>query len=291
MMTQSTFRLSTPCVTLAAALVLAACGSQAGGSAGVQTGVDSGAASSDGGADSSTTADVDNTDSGSATVDAGNTSGAQDAAPAADAGGATDAAADVAVAVDAGSEPDIVEPKPDVVVAPDTGSAPDTATTGWGAGMCPVGGKSIGFGVGQELGDLPIQDCDTGVIRSIKEVCGAKATWIFVAHTHCPTCRATAQYTAKVAKQLVDKDVAVVHVVHVDDYQSCPSWRKKYGLEGIDNLRVYLDKSGAAWNAIKTKNYTAPHAFAGPNRVITYKQHGLSSNGVLQKVNQALASK
>lgn len=218
-------------------------------------------------------ADVD----ASAVKDAG-----QDAGAVGDASAAMDATPDP---TDAGATPDAGDP------VPDAASAEDVVDGGWGPALCPVDGPPAGFGIGQTLGDLPVQDCDTGKMRTIKEVCGAKATWVFVAHSHCPTCRATATYTAQVAKQVADKGVAVVHVVQIDDSQTCPSWRKKYGLEGIENLHVYTDTTGIAWQSIKTSNYTAPHAFANGGRVITYKKHGLSSQAVMQKINEALASK
>lgn len=181
--------------------------------------------------------------------------------------------------------------------AADSGSPEVDASTpvdaapieGWGAEHCPTGGPAEGFAVGQPIGDLVVEDCETGAKASIDEVCGASAAWVFVAHTHCPTCRATAKYTANVAKAVASKGVAVVHVVHQDDSVTCAQWKKIYGLEGIPNLKVYADPSGAAWSALKTKSYTAPHAFVDGERVITYKEHGLDEKTVLAKIDEALA--
>ena len=162
------------------------------------------------------------------------------------------------------------------------------AITPWGAAQCATGGPAVGFAVGQRLGDLPIQDCDTGEVRSISEVCGAKAAWIFVAHSHCPTCIATADYSSEVAAAVQSKDVAVVHIVHIDTATTCAAWRKKYALEGLSNVRVYADKSGAAWAALKLQNYTAIHAFTDAGQVVRHKAHGLSSSQVTKQIDAAL---
>lgn len=285
-------KFAQPCVALLSMVMVVGCGAEAN------------VATAPAGQDATTAGDSATVD-GSALDGSAVNGGVADAGGAQDAGGTVDTAAVVDAGTDGSSAEDAtsddtgaVPDATDAGAAPDAGSpAPDSASggdavdMGWGPAQCPVGGPPSGFGIGQTLGDLPVQDCDTGKVRTIKEVCGAKATWVFVAHSHCPTCRATATYTAQVAKQVADKGVAVVHVVQIDDGQTCPSWRKKYGLEGIKNLRVYTDTSGKAWQSIKTSNYTAPHAFADGGRVITYKKHGLSSQAVIQKINEALAGK
>lgn len=172
--------------------------------------------------------------------------------------------------------------------AQDTGENTVGDNFGWGPEKCANSGPKLGFGIGDRLGHIAVQDCDTGATRTLDEVCGADATWLFVAHSHCPTCNATAKYTADLAQQYAGKNVAVVHVVYIDDGQSCPSWREKHGLAGIPNLKVYLDKTGASWSKIKTKPYTAPHAIMTKDRVITYKAHGLSGAGVKAQLDKAL---
>jgi len=160
---------------------------------------------------------------------------------------------------------------------------------GWGPTMCPKV-DAQGFGVGQSIGALQLKDCDTGEVRTINEACGAKAGWLFVAHSHCPTCQATANYTAAVAAAVAADDVAVLHVLYVDDATTCQGWRSKYGLDLPPNVRFYVDPTGAAWQAIKIKNYTAPHVFFNKNRIITYKEHGLSSASVKAQIQKAAAT-
>ncbi|GEM_PF-2554476 len=214
------------------------------------------------------------TDSGATSNDSGST--------AADTASTSSSADAGSVAVDAG------QPAPDIQVATDTGKTSGGSKGGWGPEHCATKGPPLGYKLGNRLADVPVQDCDTGAVRSIKEVCGAQKTWLFVAHTHCPTCQMTASYTAKLAKELASDGVAVVHVVHVDDHQTCPGWRKQYGLEGIGNLKVYLDKTGAAWSKIKTAPYTAAHAIMGKDQIISYKGHGLSAAVVKKKLALAL---
>jgi hypothetical protein len=167
---------------------------------------------------------------------------------------------------------------------------PSPATPeGWGAATCPVGGAE-GFAVGDRLGDVPVRDCLTGEIASLNEVCGASATWIFAAHTHCPTCQATASYTDDVANAVATKNVAVVQLVYDDNGTSCAKWRDAYKLGGFPHVRVYEDKNGQAFDLLKKSNYTAAHVFLNKDRRITYKEHGLSKANVLARVEEALTA-
>lgn len=162
----------------------------------------------------------------------------------------------------------------------------------WGPEHCPgVGALTRGFEVGNAIGDLGLKDCDSGATASIDDVCGAAATWIFIAHTHCPTCRATAAFTDSVAAEVADKNVAIVHVVHDDDGTSCAEWRAAYDLAGLANVHVYADPDGSAWAKLKADDYTAPSAFLDARRVITFKEHGLSQRAVLSQIDAALAAK
>lgn len=233
---------------------------------------DAGAAATDTGAVATDGGQVDAGGGVNADTDAG--SGGDASAEDADSmdAGATDAGSMDAGAADAGSV--------------DAGG--EQSLFSWGPKQCKKAGSGVGYDVGQQLGDLTVTDCDTGATRSIEEICGADATWLFVAHSHCPTCQATAGYTKKLATDLANKNIAIVHVVQIDDSQTCPGWRKAYGLAGLPNVRVYRENTGAAWKSIKTKNYTAPHVIMGPDRVITFKAHGLSSSAVKSKLLAAM---
>ncbi|HRG95147.1 MAG TPA: redoxin family protein [Polyangiaceae bacterium] len=174
--------------------------------------------------------------------------------------------------------------------APPASAPPATppAPAGWGAAFCPSA-TNKGFAVGDTLGDLVVKDCDTGAAATLDEVCGAKATWIFAAHTHCPTCQATAGFTDDVAAAVAAKDVAVVQLVYSDNGTTCAQWKQAYKLAGIANVRVYEDPGGRAFQRLAVTNYTAVSAFLGKDRVITHKEHGLSKTAVLREIDAALA--
>lgn len=177
---------------------------------------------------------------------------------------------------------------------PATDATPATSTTpglpaGWGAEACVAPKGEVGFAIGESLGELGIKDCDTGASATIDEVCGASATWIFAAHTHCPTCQATAGFTDDVATAVANKNVAVVQLVYDDNGTTCAEWRDNYKLAGITNVRVYADPGGKAFAKLKISNYTAASAFIDEDRVITYKEHGLSKAKVLAQIEAALA--
>jgi len=143
--------------------------------------------------------------------------------------------------------------------------------------------------VGDSLAEVPVRDCDTGAPATLADACGAKATWIFAAHTHCPTCRSTAGFTDQVAAAVANKGVAVVHLVYDDNGTSCAKWREAYKLAGIPNVYVYDDPGGAAFAKLKTSSYTAPSVFLNKDRVVTFKEHGLSESAVLMQIEGALA--
>ena len=147
----------------------------------------------------------------------------------------------------------------------------------------------MGLAVGDVIGPLPVEDCDTGEPASIDVTCGASAAWIFAAHTHCPTCKATAGFTDEVAAMMSDRNVAIIHTVYDDSGVSCAAWRQAYALSGLSNVRVFRDPGGAVWAKLKTSNYTAPSAFLDRNRVITHKAHGLDREAVLTMLEEALA--
>ncbi len=95
----------------------------------------------------------------------------------------------------------------------------------WGPEACPAAPGGVGYSVGDSLGELTVVDCDTGEPRSLDELCGASATWIFTAHSHCPTCKATAGFTPSVAKQVAEKNVAIAHIMYDDNGTTCAAWK------------------------------------------------------------------
>lgn len=143
--------------------------------------------------------------------------------------------------------------------------------------------------MGQRVGALVLKDCETGEATTLDELCGAEATWIFLAHTHCPTCKSTAGFTDTVAEAVASKNVAIAHIMYDDDGTSCTQWKETYKLGGLPNVRVYEDPTEAAWQKLKSSNFTAPSVFLDRDRVITFKAHGLSQSKVLTQIDAALA--
>jgi len=196
------------------------------------------------------------------------------------------------------SQPNVVADTSDVPAdgedaAAGSAEVPDAAMVAppdWGPTHCPAktDEPATGFAVGERIGKLAVKDCDTGAAATIDDACGAAATWIFVAHTHCPTCRATAGFADSIATSYADKNVAIVQIVHDDSGVSCATWRETYGLAGLPNVKVYADPTGAVWSALKTSNYTAPSAFLDRERIITFKAHGLTQSAVANHIDAAL---
>ena len=187
-----------------------------------------------------------------------------------------------------GQAPTSSPPAATTPTTPPSTTAPGGRPAGWGPQACPAAANP-GFAVGQTLGDLGVRDCETGAPASVSDTCGAKATWIFAAHTHCPTCRSTAGFTDEVANAVASKDVAVVHLVYDDNGTSCAEWKAAYKLAGLTNVYVYDDPKGVAFDKLKAESYTAPSVFLDKNRVVTFKEHGLSRAQVLEQIDSALA--
>lgn len=155
-------------------------------------------------------------------------------------------------------------------------------------GACGTTGKT-GYALGDVLGPLPVRDCLTGELTTLDEVCSASATWVFAAHTHCPTCKATAGFTDEIAKAVADQNVAIVHTVYDDNGTSCETWKKTYGLASYANVRVFADPGGAVFDKVKSQSYTAPSLFLRADRTITHKEHGMSKAAVLAQIGNDLA--
>jgi hypothetical protein len=64
---------------------------------------------------------------------------------------------------------------------------------------------------------------------------------------------------------------------------------QEYKLAGLTNVKVYADPGGAVFRKLKVSNFTAVSAFLSKDRVVTYKEHGLSKAQVLSQIDTALA--
>jgi len=121
------------------------------------------------------------------------------------------------------------------------GSTPINPTNpAWGASKCPAlpAGKQSGLDTGQQLAQLTVKDCD-GNDYALENVCGASATWLFVAHGWCPYCRNATKSSEALLASYAGKNVAFVNVL-VQNAQSqpptmvdCKAWRDTYKLTNV----------------------------------------------------------
>ena len=191
-----------------------------------------------------------------------------------------------------------VAPAPTPAPGPDETSEPaptGTATPtnpAWGANKCPAlpAGITSGVAVGQQLKKLVVKDCD-GNDYPLENVCGAPATWIFVAHGWCPHCQAATASSEEVLASYAGKNVAAVNVL-VQNAQNkaptaadCKAWKKAYGLA---NVIALYDPKGVT-EALYDEGYTALNVFIDEDRVIRSKFHGESETTINAGIDAALA--
>jgi hypothetical protein len=110
----------------------------------------------------------------------------------------------------------------------------------WGSSKCPAlpAGKQAGLMTGQQLPPLTVKDCD-GNDYALENVCGASATYLFVAHGWCPYCRNATKSSETLLASYAGKNVAFVNVL-VENAQSqpptmtdCKAWRDTYKLTNV----------------------------------------------------------
>lgn len=162
----------------------------------------------------------------------------------------------------------------------------------WGPGECPDGGDNYGTKVGDTLGSVTLKTCE-GEDFSLDALCGADATWIFVAHGWCPRCRAA----TKLAEALHDEfqangsNIATVNILIEDTQQrppdgdDCAGWRGTYGHEDVITL---YDPKGTMMRFWE-EQYTALSLFVSGDRVITGKAHTDQDAGLRSGIETALA--
>lgn len=149
------------------------------------------------------------------------------------------------------------------------------AEHGWGQGVCETP-TNAGYQVGDQLDDLVFKACD-GTAFDVRELCGADAVWISVAHAWCPHCQKNADQMEGVLADFRDDghEVAGVNVlVHDHDFDTpteevCEAWRTSYGQRFA--LTLFDDEDVNA--LILDTNQTALNMVIDADRVITAKVH------------------
>jgi hypothetical protein len=111
----------------------------------------------------------------------------------------------------------------------------------WSAELCKSD-EDRGYAVGEVMASLDFYSCD-GEVFSTENLCGAKATWLFIVHAWCGECRKLSEEMEAIAKEYVPQGVAVVQLlVHSYEHQlptstDCQEWAEEFGLE--ETLTLY----------------------------------------------------
>lgn len=183
------------------------------------------------------------------------------------------------------------EPDPTPTPAAPTGAGNPT-NVAWGADKCPAlpAGVASGVKIGQQLKKIVVKDCD-GNDYSLDNVCGAPATWIFVAHGWCPHCQAATASSEAILAGYASKNVAAVNIL-IENAGSkpptaadCKAWQKTYGLT---NVIALYDAKGVT-QALYDDPYTALNVFIDEDRVIRSKFNGESKATIASSIDAALA--
>lgn len=144
--------------------------------------------------------------------------------------------------------------------APDASSAPDaTADAGLLAdagpmAMCPPAAP-FGVGVGDALPDIELSDCD-GNVRSLHDLCEARASWMFVFAGWCSSCRRFANSANEIYERYTNDGLEAFFIIMADassrnpTRQFCEQIRQQFGLTMpvLINDRGQLNAAGLARN-------------------------------------------
>jgi hypothetical protein len=164
----------------------------------------------------------------------------------------------------------------------------------WGADLCPDADGSDGTKVGEVLKSITLKTCE-GEDFSLDQLCGADATWIFVAHGWCPHCRAASDLAESLHDdfQANGSNIATVNILFEDTQQrrpegdDCKAWRDVRGHEDV----ITLYDPNATMQEFWEEQYTALNVFVSGDRVITGKQHSDIEVSLRAGIQAALADK
>jgi hypothetical protein len=143
---------------------------------------------------------------------------------------------------------------------------------GWGPGACPPPpqGVSVGIDTDQQIMDFTVKDCE-GHDVPLSDLCGAKSTWAFFAHSWCVPCQAVGAFGESVQHKYASRGLASIVVIveggtgMPPTKEDCQAWRDKFGenevltffdpeqktLQLFDNnnttLSVFMDKDRVMW--------------------------------------------
>lgn len=184
--------------------------------------------------------------------------------------------------------------------ATSTGTTGSAATVGAGGGALRLGpehcdepspGVTVGFDVGQQLGDVVVKDCDGNDI-SLEAFCGAQALWVFAAHGWCPLCQSVSGKQESILADYAAQGLVAINVV-VQDGQSqppdpayCALWRETHGHVGVYTLYDPTESILALWPG----GSSSLSAFVDADRVIRSKLvHESNEATIRSEIEAALA--
>jgi thiol-disulfide isomerase/thioredoxin len=164
---------------------------------------------------------------------------------------------------------------------------------GWGAENCPATpqGVSVGFKLGDQLGELVLFDC-AGEPVNLNALCGAEAAWLSFAHMWCPHCAKAASEMEAIHQSYVDAghDLASVSIVVEDvsierpDETDCSNWRDEHAQDRVVTLYDDDTDSFVLWE----ENLTNLNVLLTKERVIQSKIHSDREADIRAVIDRAL---
>jgi len=194
---------------------------------------------------------------------------------------------------------DTAQPEPEPTEPPGgpEQTAPESQPTSqkyWTKKPCTKPGFGLWSGtkLGSLLKDMTLLTCDNKTVK-FSEFCGAKAMWLFFAHSWCPYCQRVSAYMESVAGKYEKKGVVVINVlVEAGGYTSrtaatqahCKNWKKTNGFAKVVTLYDPKKTLTQFWE----QNYTALNLFVNKHNKITGKLHTHDRSTVERYIDNAL---
>jgi len=182
---------------------------------------------------------------------------------------------------DAGS--DVEETSADAIA-----DVEETEPVEWSEELCKSD-EERGYSVGEVMAPLDFYSCD-GEVFSTENLCGAKATWVFIVHAWCGECRKLSKETEAIAKEYVPQGVAVVQLlVHSYEHQlptstDCQEWTEEFGLEQTLTLYDPVVKN----ILLQESQQTGLSVFLDSEQRIVSKEHFYDAESVRSTLDQLM---
>ena len=196
-------------------------------------------------------------------------------------------AADVAEPLDATNADEPLD-----ATGPDEPPGGPWEAQGWGVDQCapPIDGLETGYATVNQLASLILKDCDGNPV-DLLETCGAKGTWIFLAHGWCPDCILTSSFQEALHDEHASYGLASINVLVQSGStygpptaEECHAWRAKGGHEDVVTLYDDSQASTVLWES----SYTALNVFLDDQQIIKAKLHSDDEAQIEQNLKNVL---